>query len=961
MKEKVKQVIIKILLKILIIVAPIIVIIMIIIPGGMYIITIDDGTWDSDENSPLVYKKNMTITGDGVEVDLNAILDEALRNAGYSSEEIAKIRTDLENEGYSGTDLDDKIIERKLEKLKLDTSLNKSNITEIIWELNKELYMKYKLDDYEKLEHLINAEIVTQMPYLGTTNSTNNIDGRVYFDRYINGNTNATRLSYIEEDSFNKLIENNDSDVLEHFTITSNNEMKIAYYQKEQVSLTTNDTDADLSNYDSRVTNDNPTLENSGYETKVIPYNTMIPERYSMPFEYLWALLVVSEDYNFVKGLADLAYDSEIIISIYDNILEKTVVTEYTYDKYEINYSQINSKITEEKTEVSKESLIKLLQQGYQPTGSTSSSKDTIKENITRPKKIESQGGAQQYYVKKTIYTYINSIEMKVTYANIWLAEYTTKYNNYTTGHKYDSGIPDSTQTSTSGEDTELEKENSRQTNVEIEKNEILLSESDVQVEFKSMLDSKITTKTLKAETLKTETYIGDTWTATYSSKKDIKEDTYVYTSTYVNDPGATNTREKTNIKGELDSNGNKKGDNFCSLFRDTPKQQNITDNISWLMDILEQSQGISDMIDLTKYLLNKSTEKTYYKLDGFNFEDIFNTTNIGSLYGGSIEEQLWFALLDAGYSKIAIAGVLGNIYAESGIRSDNLQNSYEIKLGMTDDEYTEVVNNGTYTNFINDSAGYGLAQWTSAGRKEGLYLFAQSKGTNINDSSMQIEYLLGEISQSGGANGYATFQMGTDKYGYSYSSWKDATTVEDAVMAFCYVFERPKGTDHDDRKVYAKMYYDKYKDATGPSISIGNIELTGDNKEKMQALLQDAVRIANDNRYGYSQASRDAEFTYDCSSLVKRLYEKHFGITMPNTTASYSKYDSYSLGNPVDVQLKPGDVLWRRNGEEGHVVIYIGNGNYVAAHTDQVPIADQITVYQDNPSEYMKVYRFIK
>lgn len=52
-----------------------------------------------------------------------------------------------------------------------------------------------------------------------------------------------------------------------------------------------------------------------------------------------------------------------------------------------------------------------------------------------------------------------------------------------------------------------------------------------------------------------------------------------------------------------------------------------------------------------------------------------------------------------------------------------------------------------------------------------------------------------------------------------------------------------------------------------------------------------------------------------------------------------------------------PGDVLWR----QGHVTLYIGNGNYVAAHTDQKPKADQITVYRDTPSKYTRVYRFIK
>lgn len=57
------------------------------------------------------------------------------------------------------------------------------------------------------------------------------------------------------------------------------------------------------------------------------------------------------------------------------------------------------------------------------------------------------------------------------------------------------------------------------------------------------------------------------------------------------------------------------------------------------------------------------------------------------------------------------VAGLMGNLYAESGLRSNNLQNSFEKKLNMSDEAYTRAVDNGTYTNFINDSAGYGLAQ----------------------------------------------------------------------------------------------------------------------------------------------------------------------------------------------------------------------------------------------------------
>ena len=55
----------------------------------------------------------------------------------------------------------------------------------------------------------------------------------------------------------------------------------------------------------------------------------------------------------------------------------------------------------------------------------------------------------------------------------------------------------------------------------------------------------------------------------------------------------------------------------------------------------------------------------------------------------------------------------MDNLYAESGLNPMNLQNSYEKKLGMTDSQYTQAVDNGSYSNFVKDYAGYGLAQWT--------------------------------------------------------------------------------------------------------------------------------------------------------------------------------------------------------------------------------------------------------
>lgn len=52
----------------------------------------------------------------------------------------------------------------------------------------------------------------------------------------------------------------------------------------------------------------------------------------------------------------------------------------------------------------------------------------------------------------------------------------------------------------------------------------------------------------------------------------------------------------------------------------------------------------------------------------------------------------------------------MGNLYAESGLLPNNLENTYSTKFGLSDAEYTAQVDSGIYTNFVKDSAGYGLA-----------------------------------------------------------------------------------------------------------------------------------------------------------------------------------------------------------------------------------------------------------
>ena len=125
----------------------------------------------------------------------------------------------------------------------------------------------------------------------------------------------------------------------------------------------------------------------------------------------------------------------------------------------------------------------------------------------------------------------------------------------------------------------------------------------------------------------------------------------------------------------------------------------------------------------------------------------------------------------------------MGNLQAESGLSANNLQNSYERSIGLGDDEYTSAVDSGSYNNFVNDSAGYGLAQWTYYSRKQGLIDYAREKGSSIGDLLTQLEYLWKEL---------------TEGYKGVLDKLRNATSIREASDAVLKQFERP--ADQSDR-----------------------------------------------------------------------------------------------------------------------------------------------------------------
>lgn len=152
------------------------------------------------------------------------------------------------------------------------------------------------------------------------------------------------------------------------------------------------------------------------------------------------------------------------------------------------------------------------------------------------------------------------------------------------------------------------------------------------------------------------------------------------------------------------------------------------------------------------------------------------NAPTSDDLKGDTAQEQIYNYLKDFGLNDTAIAGVMGNMAQESGYSATNLQNSYESSLGYTDQSYTDAVDSGAYSRdqFIHDSAGYGIVQYTYSGYKEGLYDLAKSEGKSVGDLGVQLEYLATQMSPAL-----------VDKL-------NNAGSAAEAAQIFCNDFEKP-------------------------------------------------------------------------------------------------------------------------------------------------------------------------
>lgn len=164
-------------------------------------------------------------------------------------------------------------------------------------------------------------------------------------------------------------------------------------------------------------------------------------------------------------------------------------------------------------------------------------------------------------------------------------------------------------------------------------------------------------------------------------------------------------------------------------------------------------------------------------------------------------ERGVWDYLMTLTDSENLTAALMGNMKRESGIRGNNLQQTGEKALGMTDDMYTEALNVGSYTKdqFVYDHFGYGLCQWTYWSRKQAFYAYWKSSSCkDISSEWLQCNYAIKELQA-----------------GYS-GIWSNRFTdnIDTLTIKILKQYEAPADTGEKEQSIrcrYAHEIYEKY------------------------------------------------------------------------------------------------------------------------------------------------------
>lgn len=277
----------------------------------------------------------------------------------------------------------------------------------------------------------------------------------------------------------------------------------------------------------------------------------------------------------------------------------------------------------------------------------------------------------------------------------------------------------------------------------------------------------------------------------------------------------------------------------LIQLVADICKRNNIKE-LKWQADKNLIGQVDKQNMTVHRWFANKACPGDYL----YNrYGDIAKSVNeILSGSEGSIPESpsdypsyIWNYFLEKFGNKYGVAGLMGNLYAESALKPNNLQNSYEESLGHSDESYTKAIDEGSYSEyrFVNDDAGYGLAQWTYFSRKQALYtMYKSGDYTSIGSIELACDYLWKELQED---------------FPQVLEVLKTANNVRTASDIVLHEFENPleQGASVErTREEYGIYYYNKFANSSdgGSGEEKPETDYEGNNRKSQMNLLLMAI-----------------------------------------------------------------------------------------------------------------------
>lgn len=970
--------------KIIIMSLILVLLLVVLLPSSYYFITIDDGQWkDSELGNPSTYTNNVKTSnvdnGGVLSVDKDSIIKEGLKNLKYTDEEIEQMT-------------DEQIIKKlqinkKLKKNPKVTSLDEVTEAEILWCLN-DVYSHY-LKKPEELEKLLKAEIITQYPDFGQANT--DMNGIIKFERY-KEDGKSEFLTYIDSDTFSKYTEKNDVTALKYFTLDDQGNVLVAYSNTVTETLTCNDENINIEEY---VTNldENDKKSDGSYSRNTLTVSTVainyksVVEKYTMPFNYLWSLLVIGGDKNFVLELADLVEKSEITISIYDNITTTEDVNTYTYKK---------------ETRKDKHATISV-KKTYGVTGFPTQRYWLAKDSPEASQYYDSRYEAtydkseNDYIITDTLVNKTNSVVYDLTKANVWIVDYSKEYS-------FPESVNPTVDTNSADmEDTEFVFNS--ETSKNSDQDNSLLKDSDA-VGFANSVKEYIE-KNAKTSSGNTKNSISNTNNGTVENDEvdDVEANvkvSFVEIKNYdrnverKHSETITTTDQKYVAKTPINNPKIDKDDtqdNFVTILckkthRKARKYLTDGSTTSWLWEILKKNAP--DMMDLTKFLFYKATGKSF-GVDSYDFSEYANNefTSVGGV-GGSLSlttpilsKEKFVEALNAYSNKISGAKksnfdsnflpYAGDIYdwsKEYGVNPELV-----IVTACTEQAFR--AGGGSY-NYWGISVSNGSSSGSSfASLKDGIRGYAEviksyqtgSKAEKIKARAVERQaagvdptgygspdtlsgmqsiysYLGNHVEGSAGAGGY--YYMDPTRAGVTkiyktheefLSLCKNSGKAEHAEGTVTTVWEQGQYTAY---QVEQKLDVWNYIFGDYGSLSGGNSDIVELAKTKLGCPYVWGAKGPN---------------SFDCSGFVYWVY-KEKGITVPSSTSEYKSYKGTSTEISLS-EAQPGDILLIFDNERsrgvGHAAIYLGNDEYI--HAPQT--GDVVKISSGASKTFKHVFRF--